>query len=57
MIVSDRIGQSVVAALAAIMLAATAVGVVMSPVAAEANPAVTAPAALVVALLSSQAGA
>jgi hypothetical protein len=57
MIVMSRIGQSVVASIAAIMLTATAVGAAIGPVGPEARPGVTVPAALVVALLSSQAGA
>jgi hypothetical protein len=57
MIVMSRIGQSIVAAVAAIMLTATVVSAASGPV--QAGPAVgpAAPAALVVALLSSQAGA
>ena len=57
MIVSSRIGQGVVAAVAAIMLAATTVGATVGPVGGDARPGVVAPAALVAALLSSQAGA
>ena len=57
MIVMSRIGQSVVASLAAVVLAATAVGAAAGPVGTGAGPGVVAPAALVVALLSSQAQA
>ena len=57
MIVMSRIGQSVVASLAAVNLAATAVGAAAGPVRTDAGPGVVAPAALVVALLSSQAQA
>ena len=55
MIVTNRIGQSVVAGIAAVMLAATAVGAAVSPVGPDGRIASVAPAALVVALLSSQA--
>jgi hypothetical protein len=57
MIVTSRIGQGVVAAIAAIVLAATTVGAAVGPVGGEARPGAVAPAALVAALLSSQAGA
>jgi hypothetical protein len=55
--VMSRVGQSVVAGIAAVMLAATAVGAATGPIGTGPNPGVTAPAALVAALLSSQAGA
>ena len=57
MIVTSRIGQGVVAAVAAVMLAATTVGAAVGPIGAEARAGVVAPVALVAALLSSQAGA
>ncbi|HEX5183184.1 MAG TPA: hypothetical protein VFW19_08545 [Allosphingosinicella sp.] len=57
MVVMSRIGQSVVASIAAVMLAAATVGAAVGPVGPEARPGTAVPAALVVALLSSQAGA
>jgi hypothetical protein len=55
MVVMSRIGQSVVASIAAVMLAATAVGAAVSPIGPDGSSGVATPAALVVALLSSQA--
>ncbi len=55
MIVMSRIGQSIVASLAAVILAATAVGAAVGPVRADSGSGIAAPAALVVAMLSSQA--
>jgi hypothetical protein len=55
MIVMSRIGQSIVASIAAVMLAATAVGAAVSPIGGDIRPGVAAPAALAAVLLSSQA--
>ena len=55
MTMTGKMGQSMLAAIAALVLTVTAVGAAVGPVRPDPGPTVAAPAALVVAMLSSQA--